>query len=201
MNTPPGVSSRPAGGNGRIEVKYEIIRDPLWNNIRVGPLRSGDRTREFQRLAKCVHWTRVPRLPYGQRTRGASTARAYTWRAVRSPCLDERDEMRDLTTEQPTDVWGPRCCTTRAVPFSHALEEIGPRPRGDRQPILTAGTIAKILADARGPAAGARSALIERERQLSTGAHFGSLDLDKIEYLKRDAHMCGVHFGDRFYRS
>src|SRR6185437_10321613 len=58
-------------------------------------------------------------------------------------------------------------------PFSHALEEIGAQHHEvAARPLITQGP---------SPLQGLIS---------------GSLDLDKIEYLKRDAFMCGVPYGE-----
>jgi HD superfamily phosphohydrolase len=84
-------------------------------------------------------------------------------------------------------------------PFSHALEEIGaPHHEAVARPLLTTGVVAGILADAIGADAPERvHALIcgDSESPLQ-GLISGSLDLDKIEYLKRDALMCGVPYGE-----
>jgi len=84
-------------------------------------------------------------------------------------------------------------------PFSHALEEIGaPHHEDVAEPLITAGTIAKTLAEAFGADAPRRVFELVRGRSASPLQRLisGSLDLDKIEYLKRDALMCGVPYGE-----
>jgi HD superfamily phosphohydrolase len=83
-------------------------------------------------------------------------------------------------------------------PFSHALEEIGaPHHEDVARPLILDGPVAAILRAELG--ASAPEALFALIRGQSTnplqGLVAGSLDLDKIEYLKRDAFMCGVPYG------
>ena len=84
-------------------------------------------------------------------------------------------------------------------PFSHALEEagfpshetlgvakLGTGELGERlEQIGGAGFAAKLGALITGESASPLQGLIS-----------GSLDLDKIDYLSRDAHMCGVPYGN-----
>jgi uncharacterized protein len=84
-------------------------------------------------------------------------------------------------------------------PFSHALEEIGaPHHEDVARPLILEGAVAEILTETFG--AGAARDVLALIRGESTdplqGLVAGSLDLDKIEYLKRDAFMCGVPYGD-----
>jgi HD superfamily phosphohydrolase len=84
-------------------------------------------------------------------------------------------------------------------PFSHALEEIGALHHEDvARPLITQGPIASLLASRLGADAPARVFDLIRGESKSAlqGLISGSLDLDKIEYLKRDAFMCGVPYGE-----
>ena len=84
-------------------------------------------------------------------------------------------------------------------PFSHALEEIGaPHHEDVARDLVMRGEVAEILCAALGTDAPARVvALIQgRSQEALQGLIAGSLDLDKIEYLKRDALMCGVPYGE-----
>ena len=84
-------------------------------------------------------------------------------------------------------------------PFSHALEEIGAVHHEEvARPLITTGEVATILRDELGDGAPERIMELIRGRSDSRlqGLISGSLDLDKIEYLKRDAFMCGVNYGD-----
>jgi hypothetical protein len=84
-------------------------------------------------------------------------------------------------------------------PFSHALEEIGaPHHEILSEWLVTRGPVAEILrGEVAADAPGRVFALI---RGSSTsplqGLISGSFDLDKIDYLRRDARMCGVPYGE-----
>ena len=183
-------------------MKHEIIRDPLWNNIRVGPLtlRLID-TREFQRL-RYVRQLGLAYLVYPGATHSRFEHALGTYHLARRTLalLEERDELRDISSEQCADVWVAALLHDIGhYPFSHALEEIGaPHHEAIAEPLLTSGTLARILADARGDGAPARVHALIRGTSDNPlqGLISGSLDLDKIEYLKRDALMCGVPYGE-----
>jgi len=83
-------------------------------------------------------------------------------------------------------------------PFSHALEEAGfPSHEGLAARHLGTPALKAALESFRLPALGSR--LLELIQGKSTsplaGLIAGSLDLDKVEYLTRDAWMCGVPYG------
>ena len=180
----------------------EIIRDPLWNNIRVDPvaLRLVD-TPAFQRL-RYVRQLGLAYLVYP----GASHSRFE--HALGAYHLARRTlglfEERGLT--QGLDPNACRLVRYAALlhdighyPFSHALEEIGALHHEEvARPLVTSGDIAHILREELGPdAPGQIMALIRGASDSPLqGLISGSLDLDKIEYLKRDAFMCGVNYGD-----
>src|SRR5690348_8821465 len=164
-------------------MSYEIIRDPLWNNIRVDPvaLRLVD-TAAFQRL-RYVRQLGLAYLVYP----GASHSRfehalgAYHLAQRALALFAERGLERAIDPDACRIV---RCAALLHdighYPFSHALEEIGAlhQELGDDAP-------ERIMALIRGRSDSPLQGLIS-----------GSLDLDKIEYLKRDAFMCGVNYGD-----
>src|SRR5947207_9467480 len=106
----------------------EIIRDPLWNNIRVDPLalQLVD-TRAFQRL-RYVRQLGLAYLVYP----GASHSRfehalgAYHLARRTLALLAERDELRGLPDDEPAIVQAAALLhDVGHYPFSHALEEIG----------------------------------------------------------------------------
>jgi hypothetical protein len=84
-------------------------------------------------------------------------------------------------------------------PFSHALEEIGALHHEDvARPLITEGSVAALLSSRLGNNAPQNVFDLIRGRSDNPlqGLISGSLDLDKIEYLKRDAFMCGVPYGE-----
>jgi HD superfamily phosphohydrolase len=183
-------------------VSYEIIRDPLWKNIRVDPLalRLVD-TPAFQRL-RYVRQLGLAYLVYP----GASHSRfehalgAYHLAQRALALFAERGLERDIDPDACRIV---RCAALLHdighYPFSHALEEIGALHHEEvARPLITKGDVAQVLREELGNDAPERIMALIRGRSDSPlqGLISGSLDLDKIEYLKRDAFMCGVNYGD-----
>ncbi len=181
---------------------FEIIRDPLWNNIRVDPvaLRLVD-TAAFQRL-RYVRQLGLAYLVYpgASHTRFEHALGAYHLAGRALAMFAERDDSRALLREAAPIV---RCAALLHdighYPFSHALEEIGALHHEDvARPLVTTGAVAEVLRAELGADAPERIMALIRGRSDSPfqGLIAGSLDLDKIEYLKRDAFMCGVNYGD-----
>jgi len=183
-------------------MSFEVIRDPLWNNIRVDPLalRLID-TRAFQRL-RYVRQLGLAYLVYP----GASHSRfehalgAYNLARHALGMLEERGFIQGLPDDECLVV---RCAALLHdighYPYSHALEEIGALHHEEvARPLITTGEVAEVLREALGDDAPERIMALVRGRSDSAlqGLISGSLDLDKIEYLKRDAFMCGVNYGD-----
>src|SRR6185369_10900006 len=78
-------------------------------------------------------------------------------------------------------------------------EEIGALHHEEvARPLITSGAIGDILRREMGHHAPERIVDLIRGKSDSPlqGLISGSLDLDKIEYLKRDALMCGVPYGE-----
>ena len=183
-------------------MSYEIIRDPLWKNIRVDPLalRLVD-TPAFQRL-RYVRQLGLAYLVYP----GASHSRfehalgAYHLAQRALSLFAERGLEREISPDACRIV---RCAALLHdighYPFSHALEEIGALHHEEvARPLITTGAVADVLRQELGTDAPERIMALIRGKSDSPlqGLISGSLDLDKIEYLKRDAFMCGVNYGD-----
>ena len=180
----------------------EIFRDPLWNNIRVDTvaLKLID-TPAFQRL-RYVRQLGLAYLVYP----GASHSRFE--HALGAYHLARRSLNLFAERELTAVVDADECRLARYAallhdighyPFSHALEEIGVLHHEEvARPLVTEGEIAGILREELGADAPERIMALIRGRSPSPlqGLISGSLDLDKIEYLKRDAFMCGVNYGD-----
>jgi HD superfamily phosphohydrolase len=179
-----------------------IIRDPLWNNIRVDALtlQLVD-TPVFQRL-RYVRQLGLAYLVYpgATHTRFEHALGAYHLARLTLSLLEERGELAGVSREE-------RAITQAAAllhdvghyPFSHALEEIGALHHEEvAAPLVLAGPVAAMLRGAFGADGPARVLALIRGQSESPlqGLVSGSLDLDKIEYLKRDALMCGVPYGE-----
>jgi uncharacterized protein len=158
-------------------------------------------TRAFQRL-RFVRQLGLAYLVYPGAThsRFEHALGAYHLARRTLALLGERGELRGLPTDE--------CEVVRVAallhdighyPFSHALEEIGALHHEEvARPLITRGEIAEVLTAALGPDAPARVYALIRGESASPLQRLisGSLDLDKIEYLKRDAFMCGVPYGE-----
>jgi HD superfamily phosphohydrolase len=179
----------------------EVIRDPLWDNIRLDPaaLAVLD-TAPMQRLRyirQLGHAFLV--YPGATHTRFEHALGAYHLTRLALASLEERAELRGVSE---TDRMAARLAALLHdighYPFSHALEEAGfPHHEGlgvaklGRPPL--SGELSKLgppgLADLIG------RFITGRSGSPLQGLISGSLDLDKIDYLSRDARMCGVPYG------
>jgi HD superfamily phosphohydrolase len=179
---------------------FDVVRDPLWNNIRLD-----------RRAMAVLDTPAVQRLRYVRQLGhaflvypGATHSRfehalgAYHLAKTALAALGERDELAHVTPEQ--------CEAVRLAallhdighyPFSHALEEAG-FPSHERLGVarLERGELAHVLEEI-GPGFGAEvGRLITGDSTSPLGGLItGSIDLDKIDYLSRDAFMCGVPYG------
>ena len=181
---------------------FEILRDPVWNNIRVDELTLGlVDTEVFQRLryVRQLGWTY---LVY----QGATHSRFE--HALGTHHLSRRTLALLCEAEDAASIGEDEQAIVRSAallhdvghyPFSHALEETGALHHEDvARPLITEGAVAALLASRLGSDAPVRVFDLIRGGSESSlqGLISGSLDLDKVEYLKRDAFMCGVPYGE-----
>ncbi len=182
-----------------------VIRDPVWNTIRVDTVAAAIiDTAAFQRL-RYIRQLGLAHLVYpgATHTRFDHAIGVYhlAVRAIRilrsGPAL-------------PPEVWeGARQIPYAALlhdighyAFSHALEELEPeRIAGDHEQMSALFFESPELRAALAPLGEGASQEISRiikgtgDRALR-GLVSGSLDLDKMEYLRRDARFCGVPYGE-----
>jgi HD superfamily phosphohydrolase len=180
----------------------KVIRDPLWNNIRIDPLalKLID-TAAFQRL-RYVRQLGVAFLVYPGASHSRFEHALGTYHLARRALLllEERGDLRDVAQSDRKQVAiAALLHDIGHYPFSHALEEIGAlNHEAVAQPLICAGPVGDILRAELGD--DAPRLIVELIRGRSEhplqGLISGSLDLDKIEYLRRDALMCGVPYGD-----
>jgi uncharacterized protein len=184
---------------GRAE--FEIIRDPLWDNIRL------DRAALLALDTPAVQRLRYVRqvghaflvYPGATHTRFEHALGAYHLTKRALGALEERGELGRVPEED--------CLAVRLAallhdighyPFSHALEEAGfPSHETLGVAKLRQGELGDRLREIGGTRfADTVGALITGESANPLqGLISGSLDLDKIDYLSRDARMCGVPYG------
>jgi uncharacterized protein len=182
-----------------------IIRDPLWDTIHVDAVaRRIIDTPAFQRLRYIKQLGHAHLVyPGATHTRFDHAVGVYHLARRTLSVLAERDGLGAADAAEFRLI--PLAALLHDIghyPFSHALEELesGSIP-GHHEALvgrfLRQDGVAAALAEV-APDAGSRiEALICGESQSPLqGLVSGSLDLDKIEYLKRDARFCGVPYGE-----
>jgi HD superfamily phosphohydrolase len=186
----------------RRSVRFEILRDPVWNNIRVDELtlKLVD-TEVFQRLryVRQLGWTYLV-YPGATHSRFEHALGTHHLARRTLALLCESDESIAISEKEQATVRSAALLhDVGHYPFSHALEEIGALHHEDvARALVTEGNVASLLETHIGSdAPGAVFDLIRgKSASALQGLISGSLDLDKIEYLKRDAFMCGVPYGE-----
>ena len=181
------------------------IRDPLWNTIRLdaAATRILDST-AFQRLRYIKQLGHAHLVyPGATHTRFDHAVGVYHLARRALGVLGEHGALDVLDAEDCALV--PLAGLLHDIghyPFSHALEELEP----ERIPGYHEALVGRFLADAdiataldaAAPDGVARAEALIRGESASPlqGLVSGSLDLDKIEYLERDARFCGVPYGE-----
>jgi HD superfamily phosphohydrolase len=183
----------------------KLVRDPLWDTIRLDAtaVRIVD-TAEFQRLRyiRQLGFTHLV-YPGATHTRFDHALGVYHLTTTALRHLRERGGA-------PPEAWeGEELVPYAALlhdighyPFSHALEELETEPApAHHEDVAHRFFASTSLRDALAPLGlGAPDRIHELIRGTSTiplrGLVSGSLDLDKMEYLKRDARFCGVPYGE-----
>ncbi|HEX9166609.1 MAG TPA: HD domain-containing protein [Gemmatimonadales bacterium] len=178
-----------------------FVRDPLWDNITLDAVAvSVLDTPTVQRLRyvrQVGHAFLV--YPGATHTRFEHALGAYhlTRRALAS--LDQRGELDGVSAaDRQAVALAALLHDIGHYPFSHGLEEAGflsHEARGVQ--LLGEGDLGARLRSLGGNALVEEIGLLIRGRSASPlqGLISGTLDLDKIDYLSRDARMCGVPYG------
>lgn len=182
-------------------VPFEIIRDPLWDNIQLDQavLAVLD-TAPVQRLRyvrQLGHAFLV--YPGATHTRFEHALGAYHLAGRAVALLQQRGELTAVSAEQQLAIrMAALLHDIGHYPFSHGLEEAGfPHHEELGAQRLTEEPLRSALHTIGGPALGPAVGRLMRgtsENPLQ-GLISGSLDLDKIDYLSRDARACGVPYG------
>ena len=165
-------------------MSFEVVRDPLWNNIRLEPdaLAVID-TPAFQRL-RYVRQLGHAFLVYPGATHTRFEHALGTYHLAGRVTQDRDIRLAALLHD------------IGHYPFSHALEEAGlPRHEVLAARYVRAGPLATVL-DELGVSSERLLQLIQgTSTSPLAGIVAGSLDVDKLDYLSRDATMCGVPYG------
>ena len=180
----------------------EILRDPLWNNIRLDPVALALLDTPVVQRLRYVRQLGLAFLVYPGAThsRFEHALGAYHLTGVALRLLDEQGALTGVTQRDQQIVRAAALLhDVGHYPFSHALEEIGVTHHEEvARPLIMQGPVADALVHALGAKAPADVfALITgcSDNPLQ-GLISGSIDLDKVEYLKRDGAMCGVPYGE-----
>jgi uncharacterized protein len=179
--------------------RFEVVRDPLWNNIRLDreALAVVD-TAAVQRLRyvrQLGHAFLV--YPGATHTRFEHALGAYH---LARRALTQLEETGGSSPVDPTVAQRIRLAALLHdighYPFSHALEEAGFTAHEDLAARHLADEgLAQALAREGVPADALLDLIRGRSREPLAGLVSGSLDVDKLDYLSRDAWMCGVPYG------
>jgi uncharacterized protein len=182
-----------------------VVRDPLWNTIELDPVavRIVD-SPAYQRL-RYIRQLGLAHLVYPGATHTRFDHALGVYHLGRRT-LAALVGQGSLAGVDPVDrALVPLAGLLHDIghyPFSHALEELeqGILP-GDHEAVaarfLEETTVRAALETVAADAPARISELIRgRSASPLQGLVSGSLDLDKIEYLKRDARFCGVPYGE-----
>jgi uncharacterized protein len=191
----------PKDGNDAFPDLPDIIRDPLWDNIRL------DRaaflaldTPTVQRL-RYIRQVGHSFLVYPGATHSRFEHALGAYHLTRR-ALAALEELGELGPATDADCQAVRMAALLHdighYPFSHALEEAGflsHEKLGVAR--LTQGELGETLVQIGGKEfPGAVGRLISGTSSSPLqGLISGSIDLDKVDYLSRDARMCGVPYG------
>lgn len=180
----------------------KVVRDLLWHNIQLEPaaLRAVD-TPAFQRLRyvrQLGHAFLV--YPGATHTRFEHALGAYQLARRALGGLRERGQLEGLGDADGLLIrLAALLHDIGHYPFSHALEESGfASHEALGAAYLERGPLAEALADCgiAEPAVTLGAVIRGTSEHPLAGLVSGSIDLDKIDYLRRDALMCGVPYGE-----
>jgi len=177
--------------------RLEFVRDPLWNNIRLEPdvleLLDSPAVQRLRYVRQLGHAFLV--YPGATHTRFEHALGAYHLSRRALTLLQESGHQIDAADATRLR-FAALLHDIGHYPFSHALEEAGlPSHEILAERHLTRSDLANSL-ERRGVAPSKLLALIRGQtREPLGGLVAGSLDVDKLDYLSRDAWMCGVPYG------
>ncbi len=186
----------------RNAARTQVVRDLLWRDIRLEPAAvSVVDTPAFQRLRyvrQLGHAFLV--YPGAAHSRFEHALGTYHLASRALAGLGERGGLEGLGEGDALLIrLAALVHDVGHYPFSHALEESGFLSHESRgAAYLARGALAEALAASGVPggAAAIGAVMTGTSDHPLAGLVAGSIDLDKIDYLKRDALMCGVPYGE-----
>jgi HD superfamily phosphohydrolase len=180
---------------------FEVIRDPLWDNIALDPAALGlldtPAVQRLRYVRQLGHAFLV--YPGATHTRFEHALGAYHLTRRALGALQARGELASVSAADRVAVsFAALLHDIGHYPFSHALEEAGFTSHEDLGTAhLGEGELSARLQELGGAELIDEIGNLIRGRSNSPlqGLISGSLDLDKIDYLCRDSRMCGVPYG------
>ena len=172
---------------------FEVVRDPLWNNIRLEP-----------RALAVLDTPAVQRLRYVRQLGHAFLVYPGATHTRFEHALGAYHLARRVVTElgqlESDDGLVIRLAALLHdighYPFSHALEEAGlPHHETLAARHLRSGILASRLERLGVPADRLLALIQGTSTSPLAGLVSGPIDVDKLDYLSRDATMCGVPYG------
>ena len=180
---------------------YEVVRDPLWDNITLDPaavrLLDSAAMQRLRYVRQLGHAFLV--YPGATHSRFEHALGAYHLTRRALAALEGRGELAEVPAAARDAVAHAALLHDIGhYPFSHSLEEAG-FPSHEAQGVARLGgpELRALLVETGGAGLGAEIGALIRGRSASPlqGLISGTLDLDKIDYLCRDSRMCGVPYG------
>ena len=179
--------------------ELEVVRDPLWDNIRLEPealsLVDTPAVQRLRYVRQLGHAFLV--YPGATHTRFEHALGAYH---LARRALAHLEETTGRPPVEPADLLRLKLAALLHdighYPFSHALEEAGlPRHEELAARHLGSGELARRLERLGTPVETLLPLIQGKSNAPLAGLVAGSVDVDKLDYLSRDAWMCGVPYG------
>jgi HD superfamily phosphohydrolase len=173
--------------------QFEVVRDPLWNNIRLEPqalaVLDTPAVQRLRYVRQLGHAFLV--YPGATHTRFEHALGAYHL---------ARRGVAELGQQASADGLAVRLAALLHdighYPFSHALEEAGlPHHEALAARHLRGGALAAALERIGVPVDSLLALIQGTSTAPLAGLVSGAIDVDKLDYLSRDATMCGVPYG------
>jgi len=173
--------------------QFEVIRDPLWNNIRLEPqalaVLDTPAVQRLRYVRQLGHAFLV--YPGATHTRFEHALGAYHLARRVVAELGDADSEEGLALRLAALLHD-----IGHYPFSHALEEAGlPHHETLAARHLGSGALAAALDNLGIPTERLLALIQGTSAARLAGLVSGSIDVDKLDYLSRDAMMCGVPYG------
>src|SRR5262249_1878628 len=174
-------------------LSFEVVRDPLWNNIRLEPaalaVLDTPAVQRLRYVRQLGHAFLV--YPGATHTRFEHALGAYHLARRAMAELGETEGAAPLTVRLAALLHD-----IGHYPFSPALEEAGlPHHESLAARHLQSQPLAEALAQLDVSAEDVLQLIRGNSATRLAGLVSGPIDVDKLDYLSRDARMCGVPYG------